>query len=202
MRLNQARLRSMLAVPRRAFLAAFLVFGSSCSAVPATVAAPTGPAVAMLPDRTLSCDLGHATNIDATKDQTDVDIVYDSRHAFSLHLPAVPERTTQPPDATELPEPVAKGTQIIADPDKLAGDVIGPFVRVIDLWPKRVEMTMPMSRIESKLIIISDIDEAAGRARLFMTNAKDLATFNMDRIYSGNCVVTIAKPKAKPARTR
>ncbi len=151
----------------------------------------------MLPDRTLTCDLGHATNVDTGKDQRDSDIIFDSRHVFGVHLPARPARTTPPPDAVEPPEPVAKGTEIIADPDKIAADVIGPVSRVVDLWPDRVELTLPMSRVESKLIVITGFDAATGRAHMFMTNARDLANININRIYGGNCLVTIKPPKGK-----
>ena len=167
------------------------------SAAQSASGAENKPAGAMLPDRTLTCDLGHATNLDPLKDQTDTDIIYDSRHVFGVHLPAVPARTTPPPDATEPPEPVAKGTRIIADPDGIAKDVIGPVVRVADLWPERVELTLPISSYEVKLIIITDFDAPSGKARMFMTNAKDAATFNMDRIYGGNCMVTIAPPQKR-----
>ena len=151
----------------------------------------------MLPDRSLTCDLGHATNLDPLKNQSDADIIYDARHAFSVHLPAIPARTSPPPDATESAEPVAKGTSITADPDGIAKDVIGPVVRLVDLWPERVELTLPMSPVEVKLIIITDYDEASHKARMFMTNAKDAATFNMDQIYGGNCMVTIASARDK-----
>ena len=154
-------------------------------------------AVPMLPDRILACDLGHATNADATRDQAESEIIFDSRHVLSVHLPSIPVRTTEPPEAIDPPEPVAKGTGIIADPDGIAADVTGPVRRVVDLWPDRVELSIPMQGIEKKLIIINGVNEAAGRARLFMTDAKDLATFNMQRIYAGNCLVTITPPKGK-----
>ncbi|MFM9937544.1 MAG: hypothetical protein ACKVOL_15265 [Novosphingobium sp.] len=154
-------------------------------------------APALLPDRTLHCDLGHATNVDTTIEQTDADVVYDSRHVFAFHLPAVPVRTSPPPDATEWPEPVANGTGIVADPDNIAADVTGPVKRVVDLWPTRVELTLPMAGNQSKLIVVTDIDETTGSARVFMTDAKDLATYDTNRIYAGNCLVTIRPAKAR-----
>lgn len=181
-----------------AAMAAFMAL-SACAhaaqpAVATTVASSSAPA--MLPDRLLTCTLGHATNVDATRDQRDDEIVYDSYHQFSVFLPAIPVRTSPPPDATEPAEPVKKGTGIVSDPDGIATNLAGPVSRVVDLWPDRVELIMPMKTRQSKLLIINGINMAAGKARLFMTDAKDLATFDMERIYSGDCNVSI-KPVSK-----
>lgn len=158
-------------------------------------AAQAGPA--MLPDRLLTCTLGHATNIDATRDQRADEIVYDSHHAFSLFLPAIPVRTAPPPDATEPAEPVDKKTAIVADPDGIAANLAGPVNRIVDLWPDRVELVLPMTTRQSKLLIINGFDPATNTVNLFMTDAKDLATFDMERIYSGPCTVNINPPRPR-----
>ena len=180
---------SLMAGLVAAFLPA-LVFADAAAAQPAAKRVP-----ALLPDRTLTCDLGHASNVDTTVEQTDNDVVYDSRHSLTLHLPARPARSTPPPDAVDPPEPVTKGTGIVADPDGIASNVSGPIRRVIDLWPARVELTIPMAGIQSKLIVISDIDEVAGRARMFMTDAMDVATYDTKKIYAGNCLVMVRPAK-------
>ncbi len=171
-----------------AALAAATLAGCANSS-PAQVASTPKPA--MLPARTLACTLGHAINVDATRDQRDDEVIYDSYHPFTVFLPAIPVRTTPPPDATDPAEPVNPKTGIVSDPDGIAANLAGPVNRVVDLWPDRVELVMPMTTRQAKLLIINGIDEATGKARLFMTDAKDLATFDMERIYSGDCKVAI-----------
>lgn len=169
-----------------------------CAAVlllaPVLVSAAPAPSGPMLPDRLLTCTLGRMTNVDPTKDQKESDIVYEGRHAFSLLLPAGPARTTPPPDATEDPEPVNPRTRIVSDPDGLAKAFPNRFDRVVDLWPQRVEMTTTIKDPLVNLIIVNPIDEAAGTAMLFMTQATDVATFDMSHVYRGACTV-----KATPA---
>ncbi|WP_375285986.1 hypothetical protein [Sphingomonas sp.] len=163
------------------------------------VAAPTAAATAqsaMLPDRTLSCTLGRITNPDPSREQTDAEIVYEGKHAFSLLLPGGPARTTPPPDATDDPDPVNPRTRILADPDGLTRGFPNRFDRVIDLWPQRVEMTTTIDQPRVNLIIVNPIDAAAGTAMLFMTQATDAATFDMQHLYRGPCTVkTAAAPR-------
>lgn len=172
-------------------LAAITLIGGCAHAAPR--AAP-----AMLPARSLTCDLGRATNVDTTREQSLNELIFDGQHQFGLFLPAIPVRTTEPPDpAYPETEKVNKNTRITSDPGKIAADVIAPFNRVVDLWPQRVEMTAPMAGGKSKLLIVSDYDASTGKAKLFMTNARDLLTWDMDKIFAGFCDVTI-----KPDRRR
>lgn len=157
-------------------------------------AAPaSAPAEPMhLPARELRCHLGHATNLDATREQSRDEIQYDAWHDLALALPSIAARTTPPPDATEPAEPVDPGTRVLADPDHLTKDAIGSFNRVIDLWPDRVELTMPMAGGVSKLLIVSDFDAQANTVQLFMTDAQDLATFDFSRTFLGDCKVLMS----------
>ncbi len=155
-------------------------------------------APALLPARSLTCDLGHATNVDTTRDQTFAELVFDGQHQLGLFLPAIPVRTTEPPDPVYQPtELVNKNTRITRDPDRITADIVAPFNRVVDLWPERVEMTAPMAAGKSKLLIVTDYDASTGKAKLFMTNARDLLTWDMDKIFAGFCDVVI-----KTARRR
>ena len=186
------RRRNSPALPLTAALAALaLTAGCATAAAPPPGAAAKG---ALLPDRLLTCSLGHATNVDFTKDQKTSDMVFDTHHAFSLFLPAIPRRTTPPPDATEPAEPVDKRTRVVSDPTGLVRNMQPGFVRVIDLWPERVEITGKVDDSISKLMILSDIDEQAHTANLFMTEALDLATFDPQGIYIGTCTYTISSP--------
>lgn len=156
---------------------------------PVAATAADGPNAMQLPLRVLHCHLGHATNLDATREQSPAEIRYDSYHDLTLDLPAIAARSTPPPDATEPAEPVDPATRIAADLDHLTGDTTGPFNRVIDLWPDRVEMTMPMAGGISKLLILSNYDPQQSTAHLFMTDAADLATFDLKRTFIGDCKV-------------
>ncbi|WP_225010298.1 MULTISPECIES: hypothetical protein [Novosphingobium] len=171
--------------------------------LPGCLAGATRPAAATaeparLPDRTLNCRLGHATNLDPLKQQDRNEITFDSYHALSLRLPPIAARTTPPPDATEPAEPIDRRTRILSDPDGLTAGTLGTFERVIDLWPERVELTLPMDGGVSKLMILSDYDPATQTAQMFMTNATDLATFDFKQTYLGPCAVQIEERK-KPA---
>lgn len=169
------------------------------AALPALLAAPAvaAPSPALLPARTLSCTLGHATNIDTSKDQKADEIVYDSHHTLSLFLPAAAPRTDPIPDAVEPDRPVDPATRVLSDPDGLTAEAQGGFTRVVDLWPERVEMVKPVPNGTSKLFIITDFDAASSTAHLFLTTAQDLATFDMKRIYIGDCTVALSEPRAK-----
>lgn len=165
------------------------VAGLALSAGVPAIAAP----VAMQPARTLHCTLGHALNIDPMKNQTVADIEYEGAHRFSLFLPAVPVRQGPPPDPGDDPEPVDPATRVIDDPDGLARDMQPQFVRVVDLWPQRVEMAGRIEGLLSRLIMITDIDTAKGTANLFMTQARDAGSLDMKQVYQGGCKVD-AKP--------
>lgn len=154
--------------------------------------------VAMLPARSLTCDLGHATNVNLAREQTAEELRFDAYHRVSLFLPAIPVRTTEPPDPAYPPtEKVDKRTRITADPDRIAADIIAPFNRVVDLWPARVEMTAPIPANKVKLLIVSNYDETTRKAQLFMTNAADMATWDMDKIFAGYCDVVIEPGKRR-----
>lgn len=155
-------------------------------------------APALLPARSLTCDLGRVTNVDTTREQSLNELTFAGQHHLSLFLPAIPVRTSEPPDpAFQETEKVNKKTRITRDPDKITADIIAPFNRVVDLWPERVEMTAPMAAGKSKLLIVTDYDASTGKAKLFMTNARDLLTWDMDKIFAGFCDVAI-----KPAGPR
>jgi len=171
-------------------LAAMAVAGGCAHATSATKPA-------LLPARTLSCNVGHPTNLDLTRDQTEDELKIDSRHQVGLFLPPIPVRTTEPPDpAFAAIEPVDKRTRFTADPDRIVADVSAPFTRVVDLWPERVEMTAPVSAKKVKVLVISNYDETTHKAQLFMTNATDLLSWDRDTIFVGRCDVTI-----RPARS-
>lgn len=143
----------------------------------------------MLPDRLLRCTLGRATNLDPKKQQTTADIVYEGEHEFELFLPAVPVRQGPPPDATEPAEPVNPQTRIVADPDGLTNGFPRRFDRVVDYWPERVEMATTIDDPLVNLIIINPIDATSGSASLFMTQATDVATYDLSKVYQGSCTV-------------
>ena len=143
-----------------------------------------------LPDRYLQCVLARSTNIDPTKLQSLSEIKSEGRHNFALRLAPIAPRVGEPPDPGDPPEPVDPRTKITLDPDQLTKGISPTFERVVDYWPKRVEMmsTIPGS-IWAHIIIIDPIDVAKGRARLFMSQVKDAGTFDLAKIYQGECRV-------------
>jgi hypothetical protein len=143
----------------------------------------------MIPARTLHCTLGHALNLDPSKDQTMADIQYEGAHSFSLFLPETKARQAPAPDATDTAEPVDPATRIIADPSGLRRDVPAGFARVVDLWPERVEMTQVISAPLVHFIVINQINENVGTANLFMTTATDIAAMNLKTVYQGPCKI-------------
>lgn len=147
--------------------------------------------IARIPDRVLSCMLGHALNLDPTREQRMDEIKYEGQFAFELLLPNIAPRQTPPPDATDPAEPVDPRTQVLADPAGLRKGVPAGFDRVIDLWPERVEMTRVIEGAHTHLIIINQIDSQRGTANLFMTTATDVATMDLKNVYQGPCRVTI-----------
>ena len=155
---------------------------------------------ALLPARTLSCNVGHPTNLDFTRDQTADELKIESHHPISLLLPPIPVRTSEPVDPAYAAEPVDKRTRITLDPDKITADIIAPFNRVVDLWPARVEMTAPVSARKVKVLIITDYDDVTHKAQLFMTNASDMLTWDRDTIFVGDCDVAIAPARSGKRR--
>lgn len=164
-----------------------------CGAAPSTRDTPPSapPAPRLLPDRLVACVLGRATNIDTKKDQKFNEIIREGSYPFALHLPPIPVRTGPPPEAFEAPEPVDPRTKIVVDSGGLTKKFPNRFDRVVDYWPERVEMTTTIDDPLVNLIIISDIDERTGTANLFMTEATDVATFDMKHIYQGSCKFAI-----------
>jgi hypothetical protein len=148
---------------------------------------------AMLPDRLLRCTLGRALNLDPGKTQTVAEIKYEGVHSFSLFLPSVPTRTSEPPDPTLPAEPVNPATRITSDPSGLTKSVPSGFDRVVDYWPERVELTRTVNEPLVNLIVVSDIDVIKGSANLFMTQATDAVTFDLKHVYQGGCSVITGK---------
>jgi hypothetical protein len=167
-----------------------LAFAIATASAPAIASGQTA-SVAMLPDRTLDCTLGRALNLDPSRNQSRDEIRYEGAYSFSVFLPSIPQRQSQPPDPTEMPEPVNPATRILADPAGLASDQNSAFNRVVDMWPERVEMARTINPALSRLIIVSDIDAANGSANLFMAEATDAASMNMEKIFLGRCQVKI-----------
>lgn len=150
----------------------------------ATAAAPASETV---PARTLSCTLGRMTNFDPHRQQRNDEIVYEGKHPFTLLIAAAPKRTAPPPDATEVPEPVDPRTKIVADPDGLTAKYPKRFDRIVDLWPDRVELSTNIDTPTVNVILISDIDPPAKTARIFMAEAQDVATYDLEHLYGGVC---------------
>jgi hypothetical protein len=180
------------AIPLYIVVLGLMLIPTACSAQMTPLAATPGVARKMLPSRLLTCVLGRATNIDTKKDQVLSDIVYEGRHEFSVMLPSIPVRTAPPPEAVDTPEPVDPRTRIMLDKSGLTKAFPNRFDRVVDMWPERVEMTTTINDPLVNLIIISNIDNSLGTAWLFMTQATDVATFDMKHIYQGPCKVQIS----------
>jgi len=159
-------------------------------------ALPGAPAAAdMLPARTLHCTVGRATNLDPGQWQTLGEVRHDGAHPFVLRLPAAPRHVGQPPDPGDAPAPVDPETRVMSDPRGIAADITYPLLRVVDLWPDRVEIA---GRADAegymRVIIVSEIDAAAGTANIFTTRARDAASLDLTQVYQGGCRIETAPP--------
>lgn len=175
-------------------LVASVLFVAGCGQQIANAADAANTAEAstdIIPARQLDCVLGHALNLDPTKEQSLDDIEYEGQFSFSLYLPATRRSSAPPPDATEPAAPVDPATRVIGDPAGLRRGVPEGFARVVDLWPNRVEMTQVVSGSLVHLMIINPIDEQRGTANLFMTTATDVAAMNLKTVYQGPCKVAL-----------
>lgn len=177
--------------------AAALGLGTACAS--AAAASPARPQT-RLPARLVTCQLGHATNFNPEKQQTHADITFDTHHRLSLYLPAIGARTAPPPDATEAAEPVDSRTRVTEDPDGLTADAPGPFDRVVDLWPERVELAKTTPTGAFKTLLVSDYDPARGTARIFLGTAGDITSYDLKRIYMGECTVALNPPRGTRRR--
>lgn len=160
-----------------------------------------GPAKreAMLPDRLLTCRIGHVTNLDPQKDQTMAELRFDGVHDFSLFLPGIPALKGIPRDASEEAPPVDPRTRIVTDPDDISGQPDHSFGRIVDLWPERVELSATIAGPLLNTIVINPIDIANNDANLFMMRATELTHFDAKHIYQGHCRITVhgARPFAR-----
>jgi hypothetical protein len=147
-------------------------------------AAPAG----MLPSRLFDCTLARIANFDPDKDMKPADYRMEGRFSLKLFLPAIPVRTTPPPQAPQPPEPVDPRTRVVADPQGIAGEGKLRFNRVVDLWPERVEMTAPISGAAVKLVVVTGKNDGQG-ADIFVANANDAVTYDRAHLYSGACTV-------------
>lgn len=180
-------------LPLPVSLAALFAFGA---AQPSAAAADP----ARLPARLVTCSLGHATNFDPQKQQTPADITFDTHHRLSLYLPGISARTAPPPDATEAAEAVDPRTRVTEDPDGITADAPGPFERVVDLWPDRVELAKTTATGAFKTLLVSDYDAARGTTRMFLGTAGDLTSYDLARIYMGDCTVALNPPQGRRKR--
>lgn len=141
------------------------------------------------PDRLLHCRVGRMTNVDPGREQRKDEIILEGSYAFDVRLPAIPVRTTPPPESTAEPEPVDPRTRIVVDRDGLFRDVPKGFDRVVDLWPDRVEMVTNIAPPLVNLMVLNSIDAARGTVDLFMTRATDAVTYDFAHAYQGTCTV-------------
>lgn len=181
-----------LAVLAAAGVSTALVIGSGSGSAKLEQAKAQGEArsPAMLPARLLDCSLGRISNFDPDKDQKLSEYQFDEHHALKLYLPSIPVRTKEPPAATAAPEPVDPRTRIISDPDGITSKARElPFERVVDYWPKRVEMATPISNVAVNMIVIDQIDMNKRTAIMFVTKANDAITFDQKHLYIGQCKV-------------
>lgn len=170
-------------------------------AVLALAALAQSATVPLLPPRRIDCTVARITNFDPSKDQKPSEFVYEGNHVFSLFLPPIPVRTTEPPGSTEPPEPVDPRTQVLADPDGLLRSAATRrFDRVVDYWPDRVELTRPIDPLVVDLIILDGFDPQSGTINLFLTQANDAVTYDQTRLYSGRCKVTTGRAVGNAAR--
>lgn len=165
-------------------------------ATPAAAGPHPAPVADMLPERTLHCTVGRATNLDARQWQTVDQIRHEGAFPLSVRLPAAPRHVGPPPEPTADPEPVNPDTRVIEDPSGITADLAYPLYRVIDLWPERVEMVGRADGQDTmRLIIVSEIDPKSGTANVFTTRAKDAASLDLQQVYQGPCRI-----ETKPLR--
>ena len=145
------------------------------------------PAPEMLPDRLLTCLIGHVTNFDPHVEQRPNDLQFDGHHVFRLFLPAIAVQQGAPPDPAEDAPPVDPHTRIVSDPDHISGQPDEHFGRIVDMWPERIELSTSINGPLLNLIVINPIDTATGTASLFMLRATELTHYQQDHIYQGTC---------------
>lgn len=179
-------------VPLRVGAAAFAAAWAILGGLPGHAATP-----ARLPNRVLDCRIGHAVNLDTSNAQSERDVRFDTWHHLSLALPDIPARTAAPPDPTDPPEPVDPRTRILADPDGLTADTRGTIDRVVDYWPQRVEVMLPMADGRYKVLLVTDYSESAQQARLTVLSMRDATSIDTAHYYFGACSVATA-PTGSP----
>jgi hypothetical protein len=159
----------------------------------ATSPAETGraQASALLPERRLTCTVARATNVDLSRQQDRAELQFEGQHRLDLFLPAIaaPAPGKFDPAADAVAPDADPRTRITADPDGLARELKGSFERVADNWPVRVELSGEVGPRSFLLLILNPIDQAAGKADLFMTYTNDTLNYDVKRIYLGSCDV-------------
>jgi hypothetical protein len=151
-----------------------------------TNAAPAAAPI-MLPDRLLTCAIGHVTNFDVHIEQSPGDLHNDGVHHFTLFLPAIALDQGPPPDAIEKAPLVDPRTRIVSDPDHISGQPTNHFDRIVDWWPDRVELSANIEGPLLNAIVIHPIDAERGTASVLMLRATELTHFQPDQIYQGSC---------------
>ena len=144
----------------------------------------------MLPDRLLTCTLGHLTNFDPHREQTQAELRFDGYHSFILFLPSIPVLAGRPHDASEPALPVDPRTRIVSDPDHISGQPDKSFGRIVDLWPDRTELSATISGPLLNTIDITPIDQVHGVATMLMMRATELTHFDSTHMYQGTCRIS------------
>ncbi len=145
----------------------------------------------MLPDRLLECSVGHVINFDPSREQTAAELRYDAFHPLVILLAQGPQMVGRPPDALDAAPQVDPRTHIVADPDHITAQTSHRFGRLIDMWPRRVELSATIKGDLLNAIVLAPIDEAAGVANLFMMRATELTHFDPAHIYQGTCRIKV-----------
>lgn len=152
---------------------------------------------AQLPGRALACTMHRVANFDPSRTQTPEELVLEGESALDLYIGPGPVRTNLPPEPFEPPEPTPPGTRVVRDTGKLLDGVPGPFTRVVDRWPERVEIANDLPDNHFNLIIVAPIDPVAGTATLLVTYVDITMTYDGRRVWLGDC--TVRAPAPPPA---
>lgn len=126
------------------------------------------------PARMLRCTLAKATNIDLSRDQHAADIQYAGSYPLTISLPAAK-------DAQKI------RYRVLSDPTPLFASH-SDFERVADRWPQRVELAVGTAE-GFNFAVLSEIDAAAGKARIFVGRGSDAANLDPTFVYGGSCAL-------------
>lgn len=143
---------------------------------------------AIVPERTLNCQLRRATNIDPARQQDEADIIYEGHYPLTLTLPSVQTPEVAGPGTSRPDRSPSRAYRVTADPNGIFAQFPATgFDRTADYWPAHVELAQTIMDKAFQYIILAAVPDRTDIKSIFISRAADAVAIDLKWVFRGSC---------------